>query len=122
MNVFEQTKITKAWDYTAGRYQYSFQFVFTTKAQYLEFRSGWREHYRKLSEEIRALKRTTREAQRTASRAPSELIQQTRSEAARCQQTLRDRQEEARLQMAMRAGSKVLAQQQYAARRKLDRG
>ena len=55
-NIHIQTMINKAWNSTAGKFDFSFVFTFRTKEEYLVFRRFWKENYAKLSIAIRTHK------------------------------------------------------------------
>jgi len=102
-NIHSKTITHKAWNQVKGRFDHSFDFVFQTKEQYLEFRLCWKENYANLSESIRGLK------------ALIKATMQKREYAGKHQCELRTLKSEATVQLSMLRSAKQEANRQYLA-------
>ena len=104
-NMHSKTITHKTWNQVDCRFDYSFDFVFRTKNEYLEFRRSWKHNYAALSQSIRGLKASIRAMMR-------------RREYAGNQQSERHKlKSEATLQLLMRRSAKQEASRQYLAAR-----
>ncbi len=100
-NIHIKTIINKSWNQLEGRFEHSFVFVFTSKAEYLEFRGFWKVSYAALSQSIRELKASIRTTMR-------------RNEYAGKQQSdLHVRKSDATVQLRMLKAARIEACRQY---------
>ena len=104
-NMHSKTITNKTWNQVNGRFDYSFDFVFRTKDEYLEFRRCWKGNYAALSESIRAVKASIKATMRQ------------REYAGPQQSDLHRLKREATLQLLMQRSAKQEACRQYLAAR-----
>jgi hypothetical protein len=102
-NMHSKTITHKTWNQLNGRFDHSFDFVFRTKAEYLEFRRCWKENYAALSQSIRSLK------------AAIKAMMRQREYAGNQQSKLHKLKSEATVQLLMRRSAKQEASRQYLA-------
>jgi len=102
-NIHTKTIINKVWNQIEGRFDYSFGFVFQTKAEYLDFRRYWKSNYAALSLSIRGLKVSIKAAMRRHEYAGK---QQSEAHHGRL---------EATVQLLMLSSAKREASRQYSA-------
>ena len=106
-NIHSKTLTHKSWNQVKGQFEYSFDFVFQTKEQYLEFRLCWKENYAALSGSIRGLKSLIKATMRK------------REYAGKHQGELRTLKSEATVQLSMLRSAKQEANRQYLASRQV---
>lgn len=104
-NMHSKTITHKTWNQVNGQFDHSFDFVFRTKDEYLEFRRCWRENYAALAESIRDLKASIKARMRQ------------REYAGQQQCDLHRLKREATLQLLMQRSAKQEASRQYLAAR-----
>lgn len=105
-NIHAQTKTTKSWSQSEGRFTFSFAFLFHTREQYLEFRRQWKANYAALSKSIRETKGLIKATMRK------------REHAGPHQAQLHALKQDATLQLCMLKAAKHEAAQQWLAARK----
>ena len=100
-NMHSKTITHKTWNQLNGRFDHSFDFVFRTKDEYLEFRRCWKHNYAALSQSIRDLK------------ASIKAMMREREYTGPKQCDLHRLKREATLQLLMRRSAKQEASRQY---------
>ena len=103
MTIHSKTITHKTWNQLEARFDYSFDFAFDGKKQYLDFRRSWKENYTALTQSIRTLK---------------ELIKATmrkREYAGKHQSELHKLKTDATVQLLMLRSAKKEASRQYLA-------
>lgn len=108
-SIHSKTITHKTWNQSNGRFEYSFDFVFRTKEQYLEFRRCWKENYATLSEAIRGLKASIKATMRK------------HEYAGKQQSELHGLKLNATVELAMRRSAKEEACRQYLAAKEVKR-
>jgi len=108
MNIHSKTITHKTWNQANGRFDHSFDFVFRTKDEYLEFRRCWKANYAALSESIRHLK------------ASIKALMRQREYAGQQQCDLHRQKREATLQLLMLRSAKQEASRQHLAARQVN--
>lgn len=100
-------------EYRKDHVRFDFQFLFTTKEEYLTFKCFWKERYKELSLEIRAHKKAVRDEMKDQAKGGGEIIYN----CWRTQGTLFSLQREARMMMKALEQAKPLAKIQAEASR-----
>jgi hypothetical protein len=108
-NIHSKTAAHRTWNQLDNRFEHSFDFVFRTKEEYLEFRRCWKENYAALSESIRGLK------------ASIKAIMRKREYAGKEQSELHRLKLKATVELAMRRSAKQEASRQYLAAKQVSR-
>ena len=106
-NIHIRTKVNKFWSAAIKRFDYNFEFAFSNRDEYCEFRRLWKAAYVGLSELIRMQKRLVATTMRQQEHAGKHQVR------------LLSLKEEATIQLAMRRAAKVESNRQYLAAKQI---